>query len=156
MTPAGLAAQVPPEVKRAIQASVDSSNSKTNDDTKGGHHEESLKWGKDSDGNTVVSPSVPGPYAPPGTNPHTNFTPADPGVDQRLVTVDGFAHVHPRGGDGESYVQPPSQADRDAARGYNAINIVVGAGNKTVYFYRGSDVNAKPVSMSLQDFMKGP
>jgi hypothetical protein len=55
--------------------SLNASNAPTADDKKGGFHEESVKWGTDASGNVVVSPSVPGAYAPPGTNPNTNFTP---------------------------------------------------------------------------------
>ena len=113
-------------------------NSPTADDKKGGFHEESLKYGKDASGNVLVSPSVPGPYAPPGTNPHTDYTPANPKVDEKLVTVDGFVHIHPKGGGDRAFVQGPSQADRDFAGLSSARNIVVGAADKKVYFFNGS------------------
>jgi hypothetical protein len=142
---------VPQAVKAAIITALNASNSPTADDKKGGFHEESLKWGRDVSGNLIISPSVPGPYAPPGTNPHTNFTGANPKLDEKLATVEGFAHIHPKGGGDRSFVQPPSQADENAARGFNAINVVVGAANKRVYFYDAAHIIAQ---MSLKDFMK--
>lgn len=45
---------------------LNASNAPTADDKKGGFHEEGVKWGTDAQGNVVVSPSVPGPYAPSG------------------------------------------------------------------------------------------
>ncbi len=147
-----LAAQVPPEVKAAIGAAVNASNSATTDDKEGGFHEESLKWGKDASGNVVVSPSVPGAYAPPGTNPTTNFAPANPKTDEKLVIVDGFAHIHPKGGGDRTFVQPPSGVDKDFARGSSAIHIGVGAANKKVYFFNSSGVIGSP--MKLNDFMR--
>lgn len=48
-------------------------------------------------------------------------------------------------------MQPPSAVDENDARGYNAINIVVGAANKRVYFYNSAGVIAQ---MRLKDFMK--
>jgi hypothetical protein len=130
---------------------LNASNSPTADDKKGGFHEESVKWGTDASGNVVVSPSVPGAYAPPGTNPNTNFTPANPATDQNLSTVDGFAHIHPKGGDDRSFVQGPSAADLKFAGQSSAINLVVGAADKKVYFFNGDGVIGKP--MKLKDFM---
>src|SRR5579885_897954 len=135
-TPQSLATQVPPGAKAAIMNALNASNAPTADDKKGGFHEESVKWGTDAQGNVVVSPSVPGPYAPSGTNPHTDFTPANPATDQKLATVGGFAHIHPKGGGDRSFVQGPSAAD------------------KKVYFYNGSGVIGKP--MKLKDFMGNP
>ena len=149
-----LAAQVPREMKAAIANALNASNAPTATDKKGGYHEESVKSGKDSSGNVVVSPAVPGPYAPPGTAPHTNFKPADPKLDEKLVSVDVLAHIHPRGGADQSYVQGPSQVDIDGARGSSAINLVVGAADRKVYFYNGSGQIGKP--MKFKDFMGGP
>jgi RHS repeat-associated protein len=151
VTPQSLAAQVPADAKAAIMNGLNASNAPTADDKKGGFHEESVKWGTDASGNVVVSPSVPGAYAPPGTNPNTNFTPANPATDQKLVTVDGFAHIHPKGGGDRSFVQGPSAADLKFAGQSSAINLVVGAGDKKVYFFNGSGVIGKP--MKLKDFM---
>ncbi|HVR26747.1 MAG TPA: hypothetical protein VMU26_25915 [Candidatus Polarisedimenticolia bacterium] len=151
VTPQSLAAQVPADAKTAIMNGLNASNAPTADDKKGGFHEESVKWGTDASGNVVVSPSVPGAYAPPGTNPNTNFTPANPATDQKLVTVDGFAHIHPKGGGDRSFVQGPSAADLKFAGQSSAINLVVGAADKKVYFFNGSGVIGKP--MKLKDFM---
>jgi hypothetical protein len=143
--------QVPSAAKAAIMNALNASNSPTADDKKGGFHEESVKWGTDASGNVVVSPSVPGAYAPPGTNPNTNFTPANPATDQNLSTVDGFAHIHPKGGDDRSFVQGPSAAGLKFAGQSSAINLVVGAADKKVYFFNGDGVIGKP--MKLKDFM---
>jgi RHS repeat-associated protein len=148
-----LAAQVPPAAKAAIANALNASNSPTADDKKGGFHEESVKWGTDASGNVIVSPSVPGAYAPPGTNPNTNFTPANPQTDQNLSTVDAFAHIHPKGGGDRSFVQGPSAADLKFAGQSSAINLVVGAADKKVYFFNGSGVIGSP--MKLKDFMGG-
>jgi RHS repeat-associated protein len=148
-----LAAQVPSAAKAAIANALNASNSPTADDKKGGFHEESVKWGTDASGNVIVSPSVPGAYAPPGTNPTTNFTPANPQTDQNLATVDGFAHIHPKGGGDRSFVQGPSAADLKFAGQSSAINLVVGAADKKVYFFNGSGVIGSP--MKLKDFMGG-
>jgi hypothetical protein len=150
-----LAAQVPAQMKTAIENALNASNLPTADDKSGGYHEESVKSGTDASGNVIVSPSVPGPYAPPGTNPHTDFTPANPKTDEGLVTVNVFAHIHPRGAGGDqTYHQYPSAADIDFAKGTgNAINLVVGAGDKKVYFFNGSGQIGKP--MKLKDFMGG-
>jgi RHS repeat-associated protein len=154
-TPQSLAAQVPPEAKAAIMNALNASNSPTADDKKGGFHEESVKWGTDASGNVVVSPSVPGAYAPPGTNPHTDFTPANPATDQKLATVGGFAHIHPKGGGDRSFAQGPSPEDlKFAGMSSGPINLVVGAADKKVYFYNGSGAIGKP--MKLKDFMGNP
>jgi len=150
-TPQSLADQVPAEAKAAIGNALNATNAPTADDKKGGFHEESVKWGKDASGNVVVSPSVPGAYAPPGTNPHTNFTPANPQTDQKLVTVDGFAHIHPRGDAGRPFNQFPSDKDKTFAGQSSAINLVVGAADRKVYFFNGSGQIGKP--MKLKDFM---
>ncbi|PYT57552.1 MAG: hypothetical protein DMG35_20080 [Acidobacteria bacterium] len=151
-TPQSLAAQVPPEMKAAIMNALNASNAPTADDKKGGYHEESVVSGRDVSGNVVVSPSVPGLYAPPGTNPHTSFTPADPKTNEKLATVEVFAHIHPKGGADRSFVQGPSKGDKDfAGLSSGPINLVVGAADKKVYFYNGSGVIGKP--MKLKDFM---
>ncbi len=158
VTPQSLAALVPPEMKAAIVNALNASNAPSGPgpvgDYRGGYHEESVKSGTDASGNVVVSPSAPGPYAPPGTNPHTGFTPANPKTDENLVTVEVFAHIHPKGGADGSFVQGPSQQDFDFAKlTGNAINLVVGAADKKVYFFNGSGQIGKP--MKLKDFMGG-
>ena len=49
---------------------------------------------------------------------------------------------------------PAFPQDRDFAKGSSAINIVVGAANKKVYFFNGSGVIGSP--MKLKDFTGGP
>jgi RHS repeat-associated protein len=159
-SPQSLAAQVPAAMKAAIASAKNASNAPCAGgtacagDTAGGYHEESVKSGVDSSGNVLVSPSVPGPYALPGENPHTNFAPVDPSIDARMTDVTVFAHIHPRGAGGEgTYNQFPSAADIDFAKlAPNAINLVVGAGNNKVYFFNGSGRIGKPISW--KDFMK--
>jgi hypothetical protein len=68
-----------------------------------------------------------------------------------LSTVDGFAHIHPKGGDDRSFVQGPSAADLKFAGHSSAINLVVGAADKKVYFFNGDGVIGKP--MKLKEFM---
>jgi RHS repeat-associated protein len=153
-TPQSLANQVPPEMKAAIMDALNASNAPTDDDKKGGFHEESVKSGKDASGNVVVSPSVPGPYAPPGTDPHTGFKPADPKKDEKLVTVDVFAHIHPKGNADRPFNQFPSKKDIAGALSPSAINLVVGAKDKKVYFFNASGQIGNPIK--LRDFMRGP
>jgi hypothetical protein len=142
-------------MKAAIMDALNASNAPTDDDKKGGFHEESVKSGKDASGNVVVSPSVPGPYAPPGTDPHTGFKPADPKKDEKLVTVDVFAHIHPKGNADRPFNQFPSKKDIAGAKDSpSAINLVVGAKDKKVYFFNGSDQIGNPIK--LKDFMRGP
>jgi hypothetical protein len=67
-----------------------------------------------------------------------------------MKSIDGKWHVHPKGGGDVSFVQSPSDADKQNAT--LRTNIVVGAENKKVYFYNTSGVIGE---MSLKDFMKG-
>jgi RHS repeat-associated protein len=150
-----LAKQVPSDVKKAINDSVKASNSPgglDGSDKKGGFHEEGGMSLTTTDGNRVVAPAVPGPAAKPGEN-----ATMDPGLSvhptssDKIQSVDIEWHVHPRGYEKTSFVQPPSQKDKDNANA--PINIVVGAGNNRVYFYDHSKVIAE---MSVKDFMKEP
>jgi hypothetical protein len=151
--PQNLAAQVPPAAKAAIMDSINASNAHTADDKKGGSHEEGGMWGTTTDTKPFVAPAVPGAMPKPGENPHI-----DPGKSVKPVpsdsvkSVGGFWHVHPGRGGGAGFVQPPSAVDIKAATA--PINIVIGAGNKQVYFYNSSGVIGSP--MSLKDFMKEP
>src|ERR1019366_4147158 len=63
------------------------------------------------------------------------------------------AHIHPKGGGDRSFVQGPSAADLKFAGQSSAINLVVGAADKKVYFFNGSGVIGSP--MKLKDFMGG-
>lgn len=146
-------AEVPQVVKDAIVSSVNASNAPTADDKKGGFHEEGGIWGTNASGKVIVSPAKPGPYSSPNDKT-AHIDPGNavnPSLNNSLVSVGGTWHVHPRGGGGQSFVQPPSAVDmRNAVA---PINIVVGAGNKRVYFYDSSGVIRQ---MSLKQFMKEP
>lgn len=135
-------------------ASMNASNAPSGADKTGGFHEESGVAGTDVNGKLVISPDQPGPYANPDktTEAHTSGHPADQNVRNSIADVTVSWHVHPSGRTAtHDWIQPPSDVDkRQAIPG--AINIVVGAGNKTVYFYNSSSV----VHMSLKQFMGGP
>jgi RHS repeat-associated protein len=150
-----LSAEVPQPVKEAIMASLTASNAPTADDMNGGFHEESGIAGTDAKGNLVISPDKPGPYANPDTTTeaHTSGQPVDQGVRNSIAKVAVAWHIHPSGRTAtHEWVQPPSAADREAAIP-GAINIVVGARNKTVYFYGSS---GSVIHISLKKFMGGP
>jgi RHS repeat-associated protein len=159
-TPAGLAAQVPREVKAAIAASVDASNSSSAvaGDKTGGFHEEGGIWGTDTSGKAVPVPAVAGPVSDPraDTAAHIDVAnSANPSLKENLASIGGKWHVHPSGSITEdnrkySFTQPPSKDDKTT--GSFPINIVVGARNKRVYFYNSSGVIGKP--MKLKDFLK--
>ena len=101
---------VPQEVRIAAGMALAASNTD-------GIHEEAFKWGKDKYGNVLVSMSTPG--KPCFTEVQkvclSYFGAANPEIDARLVTVDGFAHVHPRGNSHESY--PAAVQRRPVLRG---------------------------------------
>jgi hypothetical protein len=124
-------------------------------DTKGGFHEESGIAGTDVNGKLVISPDKPGPYANPDTTneAHTSGQPVDQNVRNSIANVTVAWHIHPRGTTAtHEWNQPPSAADRAGAVP-GAINIVVGARNKTVYFYGPS---GPVVHIKLRDFTGGP
>jgi RHS repeat-associated protein len=148
-------------VRQAIGDAVVRSNSPSGLDKEGGFHEEAVTWGPDANGVERPISAAPGPYSDPLVDDHAQVAPsnfankADEGV---LHDVDGVGHVHPKGigratvspnsppgsisigGEIESkakFVQPPSAKDIGNALP-GRTNIVVGARNKTVYFYRNS------------------
>ena len=137
---------IPVEVKQAAIAALKESDTD-------GIHESSFKWGRDKDGNVLVSMSTPG-------KPCNSvvqglcieyFAAANPEIDARLVTVDGFAHVHPRGNAHMSFVQPPSKEDLYFAAGVpGTINLVIGAGSHLVYFFDGNGVTG---TEKVKDFL---
>ena len=158
VTPQSLAAQVPAQVKAAIKASVDASNdpSAAAGDKTGGFHEEGGIWGTDTSGKAVPIPALPGQAADPrvegGHIDETNS--ANPSLKNNLVSIQGKWHVHSSGSITDekgihSFTQGPSGMDFGNAT--FPINIVVGAGNKKVYFYNSSGVIGKP--MKLKDFL---
>jgi RHS repeat-associated protein len=146
------AAQVPGAVKAAIMNSVSASNAPSGADTTGGFHEESGVAGTTTAGALVVSPDKPGPYSNPDTSDHASTTHTAVGQDQRnsIANVTVMWHVHPSGQTAtHNWNQPPSGQDRSVVVP-GPINIVVGARNKTVYFYDGGNMN---LHMSLKQFM---
>ena len=84
----------------------------------------------------------------------------NPSLKDNITGLGGTWHVHPSGTltqekgnirTTKSFNQPPS--GRDIKEAGTGINIVVGAGNKKVYFYNGSGLIGEP--MKLKDFLKG-
>ncbi len=147
------AAQIPGAVKSAIMNSVNASNAPSGADTTGGFHEESGIAGTNAAGGLVVSPDQPGAYSNPDTSNHvsTTHTPVDADARNSIANVTVMWHVHPSGTTAtHGWVQPPSAQDQSVVVP-GPINIVVGAGNRTVYFYNGS---SNVQSMSLKNFMK--
>jgi len=151
-TAESLATQVPSAVKSAIMSSVNASNAPSGADTTGGFHEESGVAGTTAAGALVVSPDKPGPYGNPDTSDHLSTTHKAVNQSERdsIANVTVMWHVHPSGQTAtHNWKQGPSVADRRAAV-TGPINIVVGARNRTVYFYNGGNMN---LHMSLKQFM---
>ena len=152
-----LAAQIPDEVKIAIMDSVNATNTPSGDDKRGGFHEEGGIAGPDSDNKMVVSPARPGPHGPSGAV-HTNLMSVDPALNAKMTGVSVIWHTHPAGRNGAGdlvWKQTPSKGDQDAARADrgsapNVIEVVIGTGNRTVYFIDGSKT---VLHMCLDQFM---
>jgi RHS repeat-associated protein len=143
-------------------AAVARSNSPTGgntptDDRRGGFHEEGGGVIQTANGQ-AAAPALPGPVQDPRSGNPVTLDPlntsnataqmvASSATSTNEVT---FYHVHPSGtattrSNGtettSSFVQPPSQADRNfAARSPTTLgyHIVVGARDHTVYFYNGT------------------
>jgi len=152
---------VPPEAKAAIAASVQASNSPSAQagDKTGGFHEEGGIWGTDAAGKAVAVPAVPGKAADPRAEKNASidvYSSANPALKQSLASVGGEWHVHPSGsmlgldGNTRFFDQGPSK-DTDIPRAAGPMNIVVGAGEKKVYFYDKSGVIG---TMKLKDFLR--
>ena len=149
---------VPTEVKQAMIASISASNMPAGGDTKGGFHEEGGMWGVTTDGKLVILASKSGPTSVKcGDGAHLligDFV--QPELSANLATILGEWHVHPEGireattgAPGCVFVQPPSAADiREAAC---PINIVIGASDKTVYFYGLTGTASKT---KLKEFLR--
>jgi RHS repeat-associated protein len=152
-------------VREAVGAAVSRSNGKTSDDKQGGFHEEGGQWGLDASGSQAEVPAAAGPVSNPQTDAVATIqtgVPANPADAGRIVTLQGTFHVHPKGevvvGPGPGVIggttttygfnQPPSQVDINNA---TTNNIVVGARNKTVYFYNSSGVRG---TFPLNQFLK--
>jgi hypothetical protein len=144
-------ANLPGPVRKMIPVLIKASNSPSGEDSHGGFHEESLKWGRDSAGNVVVVRCKPGAYVRPGDpQAHTDFTAMDPREEVRMTSVEGFLHVHPQGGAlgqgaSQSFAQPPSAGDIKWAANMPFIHVVVGAYSQKVYFYDGKGQIGTPV-----------
>ena len=133
-------------VRQAIGAAVQRSNSPATacqqigenpqPDARGGFHEEGGLWGS-INGMETVAPAVPGPAGSTSANSVSMVTgdSVNPNVSaQQMQSVDGQYHVHPAGVDsGRGFVQGPSS--QDYRLGVFGTNIVVGARDRTVYFY---------------------
>jgi len=133
-------------VRQAIGAAVQRSNSPATTcqqigenpqpDARGGRHEEGGLWGS-INGVETVAPAVPGPAGSTSADSVSMVTgdSVNPNVSaQQMQSVDGQYHVHPAGVDkGRGFVQGPSS--QDYRLGVFRTNIVVGARDRTVYFY---------------------
>jgi RHS repeat-associated protein len=153
-------------VRARIGAAVDRSNSPTTDDTKGGFHEEGGIFGTNASGAETVVDAKPGSYSNPKTDSKATvdvFDAANPAEAGTITNVQGTYHIHPAGKIVESPVsstpgtattggttttysfeQTPSNKDVSiATQGGNSsgYNIVVGAGNNTVYIHGSSGQN---------------
>ncbi len=158
------------DVIEATIRAVDRSNNPTADDKKGGHHEEAVVAGTDSDGRFKVVDIKSGAYSPLNEDKSTAAEidvkiPAN-SQDTVPINVEYEAHIHPAGVPNistsinstvfssapiGSFTQEPSQVDIDHATNPKTTYAVVGAGNNTVYFYRKGQ---KPVTMSYGNFKK--
>ncbi len=138
----------------------------------GGFRESAVTW-KTTDGKTEITASQEGPETDPRKG--------EPASVQTSSDVDGKAHVHPSGkivtttttgkpcplgasctGGGTKistagFDNKPSEKLRDGTPGDipkanpNGVNIVVGAGNRQVYFYNRNGIYAE---MKLGNFLK--
>jgi RHS repeat-associated protein len=156
-------------VRGEMGAAVERSNSPTQDDKKGGFHEEGGTFGTTASGQEKVVNAVPGAYSDPrvpgGSATIDTSNPANPSEAGILTSVSGTFHVHPKGEittttgpaarpgvtviggtvttTTANFNQPPSAVDIQNAqtRGISN-NIVLGARSKTVYVYGGAGVRA--------------
>jgi hypothetical protein len=168
LTPQELAKLIPPEVKAEIAKSIDDSNRPTDDDKKGGFHEESGYAGLDRSKNWVVSHNKPGPYSSPTVDKDvvTSTEPANQDARNSIVDFRVHFHVHPRGeafkinpnSSIQSFMwnQPPHEKDIEKAADLppdqaNIAHVVFAAREQKVYSYNGSGPLGKP--MSLKEFL---
>jgi hypothetical protein len=138
---------IPSEVRAAAAVIFKASD-------KDGIHEEGFKWGRDTAGNVLISYASPGPQCPPPPgNCQLDFISADPSIDEKFVTIDGFAHVHPKGNANHITMQKPSNVDLAfaALTPPGTINLVIGSGSQIVYFFDSKGVTS---TVKLKDFLK--
>ncbi len=150
-------------VRAAIGDAVGRSNAPSDaaGDQQGGSHEEGGAWGLNAAGNQIATPAAPGAFADlrqPG-RVVAQIDPAlaaDPARQNDIQTPQGVFHVHPRAqvtmpdGTIRVFNQFPSGADIGAAA---SMNIVVGARDRTVYFYNGGGQRA---TIPLNRFLRLP
>jgi hypothetical protein len=139
--------------------SLNASNSPSGADTKGGFHEEGGMWGTTIDGKLVILVAKSGPANVKCGDGAVHLTIGDfvhPELSANLAMILGEWHVHPSGSreatseaKGCIFVQPPGATDISVA--FFPINIVIGASDKTVYFYNPSGVTSKT---KLKDFLR--
>jgi hypothetical protein len=160
-TAESLAAQVPNNVKEEIQTSTNDSDSddtsRGGDDKEGGFHEEGGDWGTNSKGEVVSERWKPGPKADP-TSENPYIIPFDDAKPEQDLKYQGDWHVHPSGTKTDlhrscHFKQEPTDDDRHRAGDHGGgIHIVVGAGDREVYFYgKSKKLLGK---MSLRAFTK--
>ena len=152
-------------IRAKIGAAVDRSNKPTADDSKGGFHEEGGTFGLDANGKEIAVDANPGKYSNPKTNTKASvnvFDAANPSEAEAVRVIQGTYHIHPAGRVSESpeastpgtftaggtttsygFVQTPSDIDVSVATQGNpsGYNVVVGAGNNTVYIHGSSGQN---------------
>ena len=162
------ASHVSADTKAQIKDAVAATKKPAGDDKKGGFHEEAgISY--TANGKQVQAPAQPGPYKDPTTpGPATSdpYKTADPSKAKPVdVQADVAYHTHPNGTEtttslnpqGQTvvntsfFVQPPSAVDIQNASPAPTINLVVGTGNNTVYFYTGAGTTC---TESLKDFYK--
>lgn len=170
-------------VKQAINDSVKASNSKNDDDKKGGTHEEGgVSYKKD--GKEVVAPSQPGTAKDVTSPGHAEIDPYKAADSSKQIPGDVQAdvvwHVHPSalietsesssaaapgttviGGTTTThsffFVQTPSDVDIRGAIPAPTVNIVVGARSKMLYIFDDKSTTKRCTCQeSLKDFNKQP
>jgi RHS repeat-associated protein len=151
-----LAAGLPVGTRAAVQRALDESNARVGRDP-GGFRESGFFTALAPNGTHTFIPTLPGHFQrPPGVYDYA-FTP-DPSVFtpelQRTIasySIGLKVHVHPSGWyNGRDPQAPTPDADIRTAPS-PGLGIVIGAGDKRVYFYDRSGVLGQ---MSLGDFMR--
>lgn len=152
-------------VRNAIGAAVERSNGKTTDDQQGGFHEEGGQWGLDANGKQAVVPAAAGAVSNPQVDKTATIktgVPANPADAGRIVNLQGTFHIHPKGevvigpgpgvigGTTKIYNFEQKQSNVDVGNA-TTNNIVVGARDKTVYFYNSSGPRG---TFPLNQFLK--
>jgi RHS repeat-associated protein len=146
------------EARSRMGDAVKRSDSPTVDDPTGGTHEEGGYYGTNAKGDSVVIDAEPGAAHQKGS-PGVGVSPLVPGsqyenqADWRSKdNIEGTFHVHPKGGNGVSFVQGPSGADlrnsvsRAVDKGITGNNFILGSGNNTVTIYKAINGQAQIIA----------